>query len=185
MMNRLRSLTKLAASYSQLRSVKLRQRRKISTSCTLTYKWEPDGLEDKLKPPVPIYDLVYVKLQGYDYPVLESFQQFVSSKARILGIDSYCFPVPAKKTTFQTLQFNSNIVTDKIDLSYCERVIELRKVNTLQIPILLELICPHTPEGVDITVKEPTPEEVDYIYVPNQEKQQILEMMDDITERKA
>lgn len=48
--------------------------------------YEPDYL-DALKPKYPVYDTINVKITGYDFPILESYQRFVHRIANSLNLD--------------------------------------------------------------------------------------------------
>ncbi|XP_045167333.2 39S ribosomal protein L48, mitochondrial-like isoform X2 [Mercenaria mercenaria] len=182
-MEKFSSMLKFAVSYSRLRSLKTLQKRCISSSYKLQYKWEPDDL--KLEPDVPEYETLNIKIQGYDFPVLESFSKYVYRVASNMDIDCSRYPVPAKKLDINSLQFQSKVVTDSFKLNYYERVVQLQNLPSTKLQILLEMICGNTPEGVNVTLKENTLEDEEMLYIPDHQKRKIEQMIEDLELRRA
>lgn len=182
-MHRLSTALKWAGSYSRFKSLKLQQYRSVSVSSILQYKWEPDDL--KMEPDIPEYETLNIKMKGYDFPVLESFAKYVHRIASNLDAECTKFAVPAKKLEIHTLQFQSVIVKDSCKLNLYERVVQVQSLPSPTLPILLEMITGNTPEGVNITVAKNTPEDDEFLYIPDHQKHKIEQMMEELEQRRA
>ncbi|XP_060553120.1 large ribosomal subunit protein mL48-like [Ruditapes philippinarum] len=179
-MEKFTSVLKLAVSYSRFRSLKTIQKRCLSTSQKLQHKWEPDI---NLDPEIPEYNTLNIRIQGYDYPCLDFFSKYVYVIAKQMDIDCNRYSVPAKKLEINSLQFKSNVILDTCNLNHYERVIQLYSLPSTKLQVLMEMVWSCVPEGVNITLKENTDEDVEMRYIPDHQKLKIEEMIQDIESR--
>ncbi|XP_037027451.1 39S ribosomal protein L48, mitochondrial [Bradysia coprophila] len=150
--------------------------------------YEPNYLE-LLKPKYPIYGLLNIQIKGYDFPVLESYQRYLTSVAKAMDLDvSNGWAVPAE--TFQVLRYKpqSALTESEYKLTVYERNIQIVDIMAPVYPVLLRLAQASLPEGVSITVVEHTKEQDELRYVPdgnlNELKQQLDEMGGPVQKKK-
>ncbi|GFO34612.1 39S ribosomal protein l48, mitochondrial [Plakobranchus ocellatus] len=130
--------------------------------------WEPSDL--KTEPDIPEFDTIHISMKGFDYPVLESYAKYVHKAVdTMFDLESDAWPVPAKSTQIKTFHPNSAAVNDKYDLQKYERTVMVEDVPITTLPILLEFVRKNCPEGVEVFVKEPDPQEEEERYVPDYE----------------
>lgn len=130
--------------------------------------WEPPDL--KTEPDVPEFESIHINMKGFDYPVLESYAKYVHKCMNTLfQLESDAWPSPAKSTQVKTFHPNSTAVNDTYDLLKYERTVVVEDVPTITLPILLEFVRKNCPEGVEVFVKEPNPDEEEKRYVPDYE----------------
>ncbi|RUS78596.1 hypothetical protein EGW08_013631 [Elysia chlorotica] len=130
--------------------------------------WEPHDL--KTEPDIPEFESIHINMRGFDYPILESFAKYVHKSVNtIFQLESDAWPAPAKSTQVKTFHPNSTAVNDKYDLQKYERIVMVEDVPTTTLPILLEFVRKNCPEGVEVFVKEPNPEEEEARFVPDYE----------------
>uniref|UniRef100_A0A915C2Y7 Ribosomal protein S10 domain-containing protein n=1 Tax=Parascaris univalens TaxID=6257 RepID=A0A915C2Y7_PARUN len=167
------------------------QCRTLSTLRDQAIKLEPKYLyEPKFEDPriYPEYNIVNVRLQGYDYVPLEKFQSYVHKIAKRFNfkvIESYA--VAAQTQRVVVYKPNSTIVDSEIELSIYDRVVRIANVPTVRLPLFISIIHTHLPVGVKMTVKEHEKADEDYRYIPDlllKQKQEELKSLDDPMVRK-
>ncbi|XP_052274855.1 39S ribosomal protein L48, mitochondrial-like isoform X2 [Dreissena polymorpha] len=181
LMDLLRRTLLSAVSFSRLKCMNQTIRRFSITRLGL-YKWEPDGLVTE--PDIPPYPGVLVKLQGYDYTILETYAKYVNRIAGIMRVETNMWPLPAQKLEMQTLQANSTKIQSTCNLNVYQRVVELQNIDSTKLPIFLDNIWSHIPEGVKVTVAESTDEEQEARYVPDHAKQQLIDALGELPSKK-
>ncbi|CAL1527564.1 unnamed protein product [Lymnaea stagnalis] len=128
--------------------------------------WEPNDL--KLEPDVPEYKAIHIQVKGYDFPVLESYSKYIHQLVKnIFKLESDLWASPARSTEARTYHPRSSTINEKYSLIKYDRTVMVENVATTTVPILLHFIRKHCPEGVEVTVKEPNPEDDEYRYVPD------------------
>merc|ERR1719471_1934722 len=116
--------------------------------------FEPDYLDSAGLVP-PTYPPINIQIKGYNFDVLESFQSFVHNMAENMGIDvSNAWATPA--TTWQAFTYaeESTVVQDTYQLDLYERNIQIVNVQTIDLPILIDIIRKTLPEGVQLSIHE-------------------------------
>ncbi|VDO89075.1 unnamed protein product [Heligmosomoides polygyrus] len=100
----------------------------------------------------PEYDLLNVRIQGYDFTYIEKFQGYVDRMARRFKfnvVDSYA--VAAQTQRVVVYKPNSTIVDNELKLSLYDRVVRLSNVPAPQLQLFISLIQTHLPVGVTIS----------------------------------
>lgn len=131
--------------------------------------YEPPYLE-AYKPEFPTYDVINVKINGYDFPILESYQRFVHRIATAMNLDvSECWAHPPKKESIIKYKPNSSIVESTYDLTTYERYVQISDIQTPAYPIFLRFIQAGLPEGVTLSVVHHTDFLEESRYVPDKD----------------
>lgn len=131
----------------------------------------------------PEYDLLNVRIQGYDFTYIEKFQGYVDRMARRFKfnvVDSYA--VAAQTQRVVVYKPNSTIVDNELKLSLYDRVVRLSNVPAPQLQLFISLIQTHLPVGVTVTFKQHEKADEDYRYIPDillKQKQEELKALDD------
>ncbi|KAK7104643.1 large ribosomal subunit protein mL48-like isoform X2 [Littorina saxatilis] len=149
--------------------------RALSRSAPVAGIFEPDDL--KLEPDIPEYPPLKLQMRGYDFVILESYAKYVHGLADSLGLDTDAWAVPARSKDIHTFKPNSTVVDNKYSLKMFERVVQIESVPSPRLPILLEMMRTHAPEGVTINVKESEPEEEEFRYIPDKEMRDLRQQM--------
>uniref|UniRef100_A0A0B6ZKN7 Small ribosomal subunit protein uS10 domain-containing protein n=2 Tax=Arion vulgaris TaxID=1028688 RepID=A0A0B6ZKN7_9EUPU len=141
-------------------------RRVLSTPSKWHGLFEPNDL--KLAPDIPEFKVLHIQMRGHDFPVLESYAKQVHGMVRvILNLESDSFASPAKSTQVRTFHPKSVNVNHKFDLQTFIRTVAVDNVPTTLVPIILQLVQKNCPEAVEVSLKEPEPEEEEFRYVPD------------------
>jgi ribosomal protein S10 len=166
-----RHLGRLSACLSKcvsLEAYKTMSRRVLSTPSQWHGQWEPNDV--KLEPDVPEFKELHIKLKGYDCPTLESYAKYVHRVARVVfHLETDTWASPAKCLQAKTFHPKSVNVNQKYDLQIFDRTVSAQNVPLTTVPLLLQFIHKNCPEGVEVSLKEPDPEEEEYRYVPDYE----------------
>ncbi|CAG5125684.1 unnamed protein product [Candidula unifasciata] len=134
--------------------------------------WEPNDL--KFEPDIPEFKELHIRMKGYDYPILESYAKYVHRVVKVMfNLDSDAWPSPAKSVQIRTFLPGSTSVNQKYELSEYVRTVAAENVPTTTVPILLQFIQKNCPQGIQVALKEPDPEDDEFRYVPDYE---ILEL---------
>ncbi|KAK5644238.1 hypothetical protein RI129_008083 [Pyrocoelia pectoralis] len=146
------------------RNFVLKTRRFCSTDL-----YEPNYLEE-FKPKIPAYDVINVKLHGYDYCILESYQKWLHNVMKNMNLDvENGWAVPAQHLQINTYKPNTDIVNSQFDLRVYERTLQINTVTSLQLSTLLHVLNSSAPPGVTINVAEHHQYDEDVRYVPDLE----------------
>ncbi|KAK6181738.1 hypothetical protein SNE40_009532 [Patella caerulea] len=159
------------------------QCRRVSATSKVFGIFEPDNLN--LPPDIPEYEEVQIQLKGYDFVVLESFSKYVHSIAREMQLESDTWASPPQVFTIKTFKPNSTVVENAFDLKEYSRTVQLDDVPSPTLPILVELISTHAPEGVNIVVKKPDEEDEEFRYIPELEKKELKSQIEAIEQARA
>ncbi|GAB0095247.1 Mitochondrial ribosomal protein L48 [Sergentomyia squamirostris] len=147
-------------------------------------KHDPDYLE-LLKPKFPQYETVNIRLTGYDYPILESYQKFVHNTAEYMGFEvADSWAVPPKKLQVQRFKPDSAVVDGEYKLSVYERIVQIDDLDAPMYPILLRILQAGIPEGVTLEVLEHTPEQDEIRFVPDSELIALKNQLEDMKKPK-
>ncbi|GMR58869.1 hypothetical protein PMAYCL1PPCAC_29064, partial [Pristionchus mayeri] len=136
----------------------------------------------------PEHEQLNIRLQGYDYVPLESFQGLVHRLCNRFGfnvVDSYAVAPQTEKVV--SYKPNSTLVDQEIALFQYDRVVRISSVPAPRLQLLTNILRAHTPVGVKVTVKSHVKADEDYRYIPDlllKQKQAELKMLDDPVIRK-
>lgn len=129
--------------------------------------YEPDYLH-LYKPSIPSYVTLNIQIKGYMYPVLESYQSFITKLVKQLELDvddSYAFP--HKDYSVTRYMHNSTTVESQFTLKMYERDTQLSNVPSVKFPVLLRLLDASLPAGVSMNVDVFDPEYDKKRYIPD------------------
>lgn len=131
--------------------------------------YEPPYLE-AMKPQFPTYDVINVKMNGYDFPVLESYQRFVHRIAEALNLDvSECWAHPPKKEQVVRFKPNTAIVDSEYPLWTYERYVQICDIQAPTYPLFIRFIQSGLPVGVTLSVVHNTDFLEESRYVPDKD----------------
>uniref|UniRef100_A0A0K0DHV8 VPS37 C-terminal domain-containing protein n=1 Tax=Angiostrongylus cantonensis TaxID=6313 RepID=A0A0K0DHV8_ANGCA len=128
------------------------------------------------------YDLLNVRIQGYDFTYIEKFQSYIDRMARRFNfnvVESYA--VAAQTQRVVVYKPNSTIVDNDINLALYDRVVRLSNVAAPHLQLFITLVETHLPIGVTVTFKQHEKADEDYRYIPDlllKQKQEELKSLD-------
>jgi len=118
--------------------------------------------------PIPVYELVNLRLRGYDFVVLEQYQRYVHSIVVKLGLSvKESFATAAQTSKTVTYKFRTTAVENEYNLALYERTVQLPELETTKAHLLLEIIRTNLPVGVEFTMKHPDAEDDRVRYLPD------------------
>lgn len=104
---------------------------------------------------------LFQQIKGFDYAVLDSYAQFMSKAAQLLGIDmsgKVCLPTQIQKFTVLKSPFVYKKHRVQYELRTHVRLLQIRKVTGTTADIFLEYIQRNIPEGVNMSVYQESAE---------------------------
>ena len=120
------------------------------------------------EPPFPNYTELNMNFKGYDYISLNVFYKYVERLCNSLNLNVVAsYAVPAQSLKVKTLVQFSSKLDKEFDLNIYHRVVRVQGLKSTMAPLLFEAVQLNLPEGVQMSVSAPTPEEDDYRYVPD------------------
>lgn len=123
-----------------------------------------------MKPPHPTYDVINVKISGFDFPILENYQRFIHRMAESLELDvSECWAHPPKKIKIIRYKENSTNVDAEYNMTTYERFLQISDLQAPIYPVFLRFIQTALPEGVKLSVVHHTDFIEESRYVPDKE----------------
>lgn len=123
-----------------------------------------------MKPEYPTYDVINVKISGYDFPILESYQRFVHRIATSLDLDvSECWAHPPKKEHIIRYKPNSTVINSEYKLTTFERFVQINDIQAPIYALFLRFIQNGLPEGVTLSVVHHTDVLEESRYVPDKD----------------
>ncbi|XP_023271099.1 39S ribosomal protein L48, mitochondrial [Seriola lalandi dorsalis] len=101
------------------------------------------------------YGTLNVQVSGYDMTLVEHYIQYIHKLCNHFDIKvALCYALPTKTTEVMLMQEQgTKMYTDAV-LKTHERVIQLRSLNTLLCPVIMDVLLKNQPEGVQLSVKE-------------------------------
>ncbi|ESN99014.1 hypothetical protein HELRODRAFT_162491 [Helobdella robusta] len=127
--------------------------------------YEPEFLDEKKD--TPMYTNLSIRLEGYDFVIVESFAKYIDNKSKHLGLQSMVYAVPARTTKVQIYKPNTSQVGKEYDLALYKRVVQVSDLPSTLAPIFFEVLNTNLPPAVSLVISPPTEEEEDYRYVPD------------------
>ncbi|XP_053312641.1 39S ribosomal protein L48, mitochondrial [Spea bombifrons] len=107
------------------------------------------------------YGLVNIQVSGYDMTSVEHYSQYIHNLCNRLSVKvEECYANPTRTKEVMLLQEHTNKMLLDSVLTTHERVIQVRGVSSIMVPILIEVLMMNQPEGVQLLLKEHT--EADY-----------------------
>nr|CAG4642972.1 EOG090X0MUO [Evadne anonyx] len=141
---------------------------------------EPDYLDSK-EPEVPIYDLLNIKMQSYDFYVLENFSGYVHKTAENMGIEvTECWAVPCQKHEIHSYKSTSMQIESRYSLNTYERNVQVAELPSTKAPIFFSVIQTALPEGVRLDINHHSPDDELVRYVPDLELNQLKSALVDL-----
>lgn len=138
-----------------------------------------------LKPKYPQYEALNFTIQGYDFPVLESFQKYLHSVAEYMDLEvDDSWALPPKILKIQRFKPKGTVVDSEYTLNVYERTLQLCNLNAHSYPTFLRLAQDGLPEGVDLQVVEHTPDMDELRYVPDRELLELKNQLEDMRKKK-
>lgn len=134
-----------------------------------------------MKPQFPTYDVINVKITGYDYPILESYQRFVHRIGEALNLDiSECWAHPPKNEQIVRYKANSSAVVEtEFKLMTYERYVQISDIQAPIYSLFVRFIQSGLPEGVTLSVVHHTEHLEESRYVPDKDLLELKSQLDD------
>merc|ERR1712136_385679 len=133
-------------------------------------KFEPPYLD--LITHDPQYEEVQIRLRGHDFPTLEKYHEFTCKFAEKQTKMLHFEPEEMGKKGAKVLE--------EFTLDTYERVVNLADVDASTLPIFMEFIRNHQPEGVTLTAGLPDEQLERFRYIPDMEMNAVKQRLDDI-----
>ncbi|RWS02850.1 28S ribosomal S10-like protein, partial [Dinothrombium tinctorium] len=128
---------------------------------------EPEYL-DYLKPQIPYYELLNIKVKGYDFAVLDEYAKYVRKCCKRLRIEvNSWWAVPHQTLKAEKLRPRATVVDDTYHLNIYERVVQIKHLKAKTAPILIEVLQASKPTGVTFNIAEHTTEDTEIRYIPD------------------
>ncbi|ESO97999.1 hypothetical protein LOTGIDRAFT_239150 [Lottia gigantea] len=157
-------------------------KRFISATPIANGKFEPTDLKET--PDIPEYDQIQLVLKGYDFVILEAFSKYVHSIVKRMCLECKLIPFPTKDISVQTFKPKSANVLSQYFIKKYARSFQFDNLPSPSLPILLEMIHVHVPEGVDIVVQKPNPDEERNLYIQSLTKEDLMKQISEMEEAK-
>jgi ribosomal protein S10 len=136
------------------------------------------------KAPFPNYELLNINIKGYDHSVLDANYKFIErlcSSLKVQVVEAY--PMPARSYKVKTYQPFSTNLDKEYAVNMYHRVVRVKNVRSTVAPTLFEAIQMNLPEGVNMYVSVPAPEEDEFRYVPDTELHELRAQLDSLTDK--
>ncbi|XP_015118042.1 uncharacterized protein LOC107041804 [Diachasma alloeum] len=131
--------------------------------------WTPDYLET-MKPKIPQYPVVNIRMRGYDFPVLESYQKLAHIIAVNMDFEiDNSYAIPAQDLKIQKFKPRSTVAEAEYILHCYERNILISDLPSPKFPVYVRMLEAALPEGVTLNVLEWKPEREELRYVPDKQ----------------
>ncbi|CAO1398725.1 unnamed protein product [Diamesa hyperborea] len=165
----IRALSSITSRVIQSQKLVSCQIRNLSLTSEKSGIYEPPYL-NSLKPEFPVYDTLNVRITGYDFPLLESYQRFVHRIAEALNLDvSECWAHPPKHTQILRYKPNSAVVDSEYKLTTYERYVQVSDIQAPTYPLFLRFIQSGLPEGVTLKICHHTEDIEEARFVPDKD----------------
>jgi len=134
----------------------------------------------------PQYEEVQIRLRGHDFPTLEKYHEFTCKFAEKFKIPvESSYPIPTRQTKMlhfepEEMGKKGAKVLEEFTLDTYERVVNLADVDASTLPIFMEFIRNHQPEGVTLTAGLPDEQLERFRYIPDMEMNAVKQRLDDI-----
>merc|ERR1711911_189858 len=153
-------------------SIMLNSRKLI---CELARKFtSPSNYLDSKEPEVPVYNLLNIKIQSYDFHVLENFSSYIHKTAENMDIEvTECWAVPCQKHEIHTYKPTSMAIDSRYSLNTYERNVQVSELLSTKAPIFFSIIQTALPEGVQLNINHHSPDDELVRYVPDLELNQL------------
>ena len=136
------------------------------------------------EPPFPCYELMNINIKGYDYVALGNYFEYIERICQALKVDVVeAYAVPSRSLKIKTYQPFSSNIEKEYKLNMYHRVVRIQNVKSTLLPLLFETIQLNLPEGVQLNVTIPTPQEDEYRYVPDIELDELKNKLEEFNKR--
>lgn len=128
---------------------------------------EPKYLE-LLKPAIPYYENVNIRVRGFDYPILESYIRFIQQICKDLKLkNSNFWGVPAVSMRQDSYKPASELVANSDVVKTHERTVQIKYMTSTHAAIFAEAILAAKPPGVVIRMAIHEVKDDDDRYIPD------------------
>ncbi|XP_063982104.1 uncharacterized protein LOC135165085 [Diachasmimorpha longicaudata] len=131
--------------------------------------WTPDYL-DAMKPKIPQYPVVTIRMRGYDFPILENYQKLAHIIAVNMDFEvdnSYAFP--AKDSKILRFKPRSTVAEAEYTLHFYERNLIISDLSSPKFPVYVRMLEAALPEGVTLNVQEWSAHREELRFVPDKQ----------------
>ena len=101
----------------------------------------------------PLYPLTNIQIKGYDFGLVESFQDFIHDFVENCGIDvKEKWSVQAQTVKVETYATGGTEIKDTYNLAIYERNVQLLNLRSVDMPLILDALRTATPPGVTVDI---------------------------------
>lgn len=134
--------------------------------------------------PFPNYQLLNINLKGYDYTILDTYYKYIEKLCYTLKVEVVeAYAMPARSYKIKTYQPFSTNLDKEYTLQTYHRIVRIKNLKSTLAPLLFETVQLNLPEGVQLSVNEPSFEEDEFRYVPDIELQEMRQKLDEISKK--
>ncbi|XP_042190210.1 39S ribosomal protein L48, mitochondrial [Callorhinchus milii] len=104
-----------------------------------------------------VYGSLNISVNGFNLTLVEHYNQYIHKLCNQLGIkveESYA--IPTKSTEISLLQEQGTKTYLEAIITTHERIIQVSGLSSTLAPILVEVLNMNQPEGIQLSIKEPT-----------------------------
>ena len=134
-----------------------------------------------LKPRIPFYDRVNLRLRGLDYPVLEDYARFVQKLCKDLRLEVCGFwGVPAVSLRLDSYQAASELVINSDVVKIHERTVQVKHLTSCTTSTLIDAMMCTRPPGVEVRVARHTVDDEDVRFIPDLQLQALEKELEEL-----
>ncbi|KAL7294714.1 hypothetical protein TKK_0012011 [Trichogramma kaykai] len=147
--------------------------------------YTPDYLE-ACKPKYPLYPTLTVKVKGHDFRVLETFQSQIHRIANFMDFDvEDSYAMPAKETRIVRFKPKTTATEAEYVLKTYARHLVISNVNSVGLPIFIQVLQKKIPVGVTFEIEEYNSEKEAYRFIPDKQLLDLKQELGDMQAAKA
>uniref|UniRef100_A0ABD2WPZ3 Small ribosomal subunit protein uS10 domain-containing protein n=1 Tax=Trichogramma kaykai TaxID=54128 RepID=A0ABD2WPZ3_9HYME len=169
--------------------------------------YTPDYLE-ACKPKYPLYPTLTVKVKGHDFRVLETFQSQIHRIANFMDFDVedrysfyschvlfnskskliyfyFSYAMPAKETRIVRFKPKTTATEAEYVLKTYARHLVISNVNSVGLPIFIQVLQKKIPVGVTFEIEEYNSEKEAYRFIPDKQLLDLKQELGDMQAAKA
>lgn len=172
----------LLQDHAPLQMITLKRLTHDSTEAHLPQpiRHEPEYLEE-MKPKVGYYDLLNLKLKGYDYVILEKYQSYLHKTMKKMNfkvVDAWS--IPHQDFQLDALGDKSNYVEASNKIKIYGRNIQIKEALVTKLPILIDIINMTSPPGVSFSIDRHSKADEDSLYIRDSVLEQLKEELQEL-----
>ncbi|XP_076230948.1 mitochondrial ribosomal protein L48 isoform X2 [Calliopsis andreniformis] len=136
------------------------------------------------KTEVPLYPTLNIQIRGYVFPLLESYQAFISKLTDVMDIDvEGGFAFPHQEFKIKKYKTRSSVVESEYNLKLYERDMQVSNISAIKCPIFIRILEATLPEGISLHINMYDPEIQKKRYIPDKELLDLKSELDNMKKK--